>query len=50
MRMEPSNVRNNKGTTKYDKRTVAYDVGTAQCEHETVKYEEKIKEPPNGKQ
>ena len=30
-----------KGTTQCDKRTVIYDVGTAQCEDEIIKYEEK---------
>ena len=35
--MEPSNVRKNKGTTKCDKRTVTYDVETAQCEDITIK-------------
>ena len=30
-----------KETTKYDKKTVTYDIGTAQCENETVKYEKK---------
>ena len=34
----------NKGTTKYDKRTVICDVGTAQSEDETVKCEKKNKE------
>ena len=36
-----------KGTTKYDKRTVTCDVSTAQCEDGNIKYEEKIREPPN---
>ena len=39
MRTKPSNVRKNKGTTKCDKRIVTYDIGTALCEDETVKYE-----------
>ena len=37
----------NKGTTEYDKITIIYDVGTAQCENETIKCEKKIKEPLN---
>ena len=38
--MELSNVKQKKkGTTKCDKRTVTYDVGTAQCEDESVKRE-----------
>ena len=37
-----------KETTQCDKRTVTYDVGTAQCEDETIKYEnKKVREPPN---
>ena len=39
--MEPSNVRKNKGITKCEKRTDTCDVGTSQCENETVKYEKK---------
>ena len=35
------------GTTKCEKRTVTYDVGTIQCEDETVKREKKVREPPN---
>ena len=31
----------NKGTTKCNKRTITYDVGTAQYEDETVKCEKK---------
>ena len=38
VRMEPSNVRDSRNV----RRTVTYDVGTAQCEDETVKYEKKI--------
>ena len=34
-----------KGTAKCDKRTVTYDVGTAQCEDETVKCERKKRTP-----
>ena len=43
MRIELSNMRKkkSKGTIKYEKRTVTCDVGTAQCEDRTVKYEEK---------
>ena len=38
--MEPSNVRKkNKGTTECDKSTVTYDIGTAQCEDDAIKYE-----------
>ena len=29
------------------KKIVTCDVGTAQCEDETVKYEKKVREPPN---
>ena len=29
----------NNGTTKYDKSTVKFDVGTTQCNDETIKYE-----------
>ena len=36
-----------KGTTKCEKRTVTYDVGTAQYEDGTVKCEKKVKEPSN---
>ena len=31
----------NKGSTECDKRTVTYDIGTAQCENGTVKCEKK---------
>ena len=34
-------------TTKYNKRTVTCDIRAAQCKDETIKYEEKKKEPPN---
>ena len=34
-------------TTKCEKRTVTYDVGTIQCEDETIKCKKKLKEPPN---
>ena len=36
-----------KRTTKCDKRTVTCDVGIAQYENRTVKYEEKVRESPN---
>ena len=36
-----------KGTTKCDKSTVTYNVGTAQCEDGTIKCEKKIREPSN---
>ena len=43
--MEPSNVRKKKEkeTTKCEKRTITFDVGTTQCEDETVKCEKKSK-------
>ena len=48
MRMEPSNVRKkSKGTTKCEKKTVTRDVGIAQCEDRTIKYEKKLREPLN---
>ena len=41
-----------KGTAKYDKRTVICNVGTAQCEDETIKREKKVtwynRLPTNG--
>ena len=37
----------NKGTNECDKRTVTCDVRTAQCKDGTVKYEKKVREPPN---
>ena len=43
MRLKPSNVRKNKGTIECNKRTVTYDIGTAQCEDRTVKCEKKSK-------
>ena len=45
VRIEPSNVRKNKGIAEYDKSTVTCDVGIAQCEDGTVKCEKKIREP-----
>ena len=41
MRMVPSNVRKNKGTTECDKSTAACDVGTAQYEDDIIKCEKK---------
>ena len=41
VRMIPSNMRKNKGTTECDKSTVIYDIGTAQCEAGIIKCEEK---------
>ena len=29
------------------RKTVTCDVGTAQCENRTIKYEKKVREPPN---
>ena len=43
VRMKPSNVKKSKGITKCEKITVTYDVGTTQCEDETVKCEKKNK-------
>ena len=46
--IKPSNVRKiSKGTTKCEKKTVTYDVGTTQYEDEIVKCEKKVREPPN---
>ena len=42
VRMELSNVRKNKRTTKFDKRTVTCDVGTTQYKDETVKCEDLV--------
>ena len=40
MRMELSNLRKkSKGTTKCEKRIVTRDVGTTQCEDETVNHQ-----------
>ena len=49
VRIKPSNVkkRKSKGTIKCEKRTVIYNIGTAQCEVGTIKCEKKIREPPN---
>ena len=46
MSMEPSNVRK-KVREPSKKRTIIYDVGTAQYENGIVKYEKKVREPPN---
>ena len=48
VRMIPLNVRKkSKGITEYDKSPVICDVSTTQCEDGTIKYEKKIREPPN---
>ena len=48
VRMESSNVRKkSKGTAECEKNTAIYDVRTAQCRDGTVKYEKKVREPPN---
>ena len=47
VRMVPSNMGKNKGIAKYDKSTVTCDVGTTQCEDDTIKYEKKKRELPN---
>ena len=39
----------NKGTTKYEKRTMTCYVRTAQYEDGTVKHEKKVRQPPNVK-
>ena len=39
MRMKPSNVRKNKGTSECDQRTVTCDIGTTQFENGTIKCE-----------
>ena len=36
VKMVPSNVRKNKGTTECDKSTVISDVGNTQCEDDTL--------------
>ena len=43
-RMKLSNVRKSKETTKCEKRTITFDIGTAQCEDETVKCEKKVRD------
>ena len=48
VRMKLSNVRKKKVRELPNvKKIVTCDVGTAQCEDETVKYEKKVWEPPN---
>ena len=47
VKMILSNVRKNKETTKCDKSTITYDVGTAQYKDSIIKCEKKIKEPSN---
>ena len=41
MTMELSNVRKNKETIECDKSTITYDISTAQCEDDIIKYEKK---------
>ena len=43
VRMEPSSARKKKGNHLMWQKTVTCDVGTTQCEDETVKYEKKSK-------
>ena len=45
--MEPSNLRKNKWTTICDRRTIKFDIRTAQCDNETIKFEKQINEPLN---
>ena len=45
--MKPSNVRKKMETTKCKKITVTYNVETAQCDDEIVKYEKKVRKLPN---
>jgi len=48
VRMELSNVRKKKEREpRSEKKTVTCDVGTVQCEDETIKFEKKVREPPN---
>ena len=48
VRMKLSNVRKKKVRELPNvKKIVTCDVGTAQCEDETIKYEKKVREPPN---
>ena len=47
VRMEPLNVRKKIRESPNVRRTVTYDVGTAQCEDETVKCEKKVRKLPN---
>ena len=41
VRIVPSNMRKNKGITKYDKSTITCNVGTTQCEDGIIKCEKK---------
>ena len=41
VRMVPSNVRKNKGTSECDKSVVTYDIDTTQCENDIIKREKK---------
>ena len=41
MTMELSNVRKNKETIECDKSAITYDISTAQCEDDIIKYEKK---------
>ena len=43
VRMVPSYVRKNKGTSECNKSIVTYDIGIAQCENDTIKCEKKNK-------
>ena len=43
VRIIPSNLRKNKGTTECDKSIVTYDVGTTQCEAGTINVRKKNK-------
>ena len=47
VRIVPSNVRKNKGTSECDKSVVTYDIDTTQCENDIIKREKKIREPLN---
>ena len=48
--MEPSNVREKKGTTKCDKSTIKCDVGTAQCKNGIIKCEREKKKKKGNHQ
>ena len=45
--MESLNLRKNKGTTICDRRTVKFDIETAQCDNGTIKFEKQMKESLN---
>ena len=48
LRIEPSNLRKkNKWTIICDRRTIKFDIGTAQCNNGIIKFEKQIKEPLN---